>query len=237
MNTKKKTCILLVTLCLLIGCAIGGTLAWLTAKTDKVTNTFTTSDINVELAETDREYKMVPGWTLDKDPVVTVKAGSEDCWLFVEVTESTEPKLANYIAYQVDLADSSKNKDGWTQGTGVDGNGVPTNVYFRKVTGVDTTGDGKSFNVLGAGKLGDNSATYEWKENQVLVLPTVTKEMMEALNQNGATKPTLTFEAYAVQLWKTNKPAETATEAQKIAAQFTVTEAWNQAKKLKTTTP
>lgn len=233
MKTKKKTCILLVTVCLLIGCAIGGTLAWLTAKTGEVKNTFTTSDINVDLTETKEDFKMVPDWTIDKDPVVTVKAGSEDCWLFVEVTESTNPKLADYIAYQVDLADPETEKDGWTKGTGDTGNGVPTSVYFRKVTDVGTTGDGKSFKVLGAGTKEVESVTYSWNEDQVLVLPTVTKGMMEALNKDGAVKPTLTFEAYAVQLWKTNKPVESATDEQKTAAQFTAAEAWTQAQALK----
>lgn len=231
MKAKKKTCILLVTVCLLIGCAIGGTLAWLTAKTAKVTNTFTTSDINVELAETKDDFKMVPGWTIDKDPVVTVKEGSEDCWLFVEVTESTNPKLTDYIAYSVDISEAA-----WTQGegTGEGKNGVPTNVYFRKVTGI---ANDTEYNVLGAGSKKVDNVTYSWGANQVLVLPTVTKEMMEALNKDDVVKPTLTFEAYAVQLWKTNKLAESATDEEKIAAQFTAAEAWNQAKKLKTTTP
>lgn len=218
MKAKKKTCILLVTVCLLIGCAIGGTLAWLTAKTDEVKNTFTTSDINITLEETTgTDYKMVPGWTIDKNPVVTVKAGSEDCWLFVEVTESTEPKLADYIAYSVNISE-----DAWTQGegTGEGKNGVPTNVYFRKVTGV---ANDTEYNVLGAGSKVVDEVTYSWSANQVLVLPTVTKAMMEALNQNGATKPTLTFEAYAVQLHNTN------------STEFTAAQAWGQAVALKTT--
>lgn len=54
---KKRTLALLVALVLVVGCIIGGTLAWLTAKTDAVVNTFTTSDIDVTLTETEEEYK------------------------------------------------------------------------------------------------------------------------------------------------------------------------------------
>ena len=52
---KKRTLALLVALVLVVGCIIGGTLAWLTAKTDAVVNTFTTSDIDVTLTETEEE--------------------------------------------------------------------------------------------------------------------------------------------------------------------------------------
>ena len=67
--------------------------------------------------------------------------------------------------------------------------------------------------------------TYTWADNQVLVKPTVTKADMEALNVEGAKKPTLTFAAYAVQLYKSN------------GVKFTPAEAWNLAKDLTTPTP
>lgn len=228
MRTKKKTYILLIAACLLICCAIGGTLAWLTATTEDVKNTFTTSNIEVELKETTSDYKMVPGWTIAKDPKVTVKAGSEDCWLFVEVTESTAPKLQDYIAYSVDTGN-----DQWTQGEGTgDGkNGIPKNVYYRKVTGVAATGEGTSFEILCAGSETVDGISYSWKKNEVLVRPDVTKTQMKALEKKDAAQPALTFKAYAVQLWKTNKPADGATEEQITAAQFTAAEAWTQASK------
>lgn len=222
MRGKKKTYVLLTAVCLLLCCAIGGTLAWLTADTEKVTNTFTTSNIDIALGETTENYKMVPGWTIEKDPTVTVKAGSEDCWLFVEVTESTDPKLADYIAYSVDTGE-----DRWIQGegTGEGKNGIPENVYYRKVTGIT---EDQTFCVLGAGSNDFDGITYSWGKDHVLVLPTVTNEQMNALNGEGALKPTLTFKAYGVQLWKTNNTENT---------EFTVSEAWAQAKALITTTP
>ncbi|MGN1231703.1 MAG: hypothetical protein ACI4TP_07365, partial [Anaerotignum sp.] len=43
---------------------------------------YTYGDINIELEETTgTTYEIVPGNDLTKDPKVTVKAGSEDCWL------------------------------------------------------------------------------------------------------------------------------------------------------------
>lgn len=224
----SKALALVLALILVAGCVIGGTLAWLVDNTDPVINTFTTSDINIELKETKTEFQMIPGWTIDKDPVVTVKAGSEDCWLFIKVEETgkvtvgtgSDAKTYNFsdfIAYKI--------ADDWTAGKGVksdenlDGDGIPTNVYYRKVEGVNVD---KSFDVLGADSRVCGSVTYGWAEDQVLTLPTVTKEMINAVNAEGADKPTLTFTAYAAQLYKTNKPAS----GDATAAQFTAAEAW-----------
>lgn len=116
---KKRTMALLAAVLLVVGVAIGGTLAWLTAQSDTVTNTFTTSDINITLAETTgNEYKMIPGHTITKDPKVTVTAGSEDCYLFVKLE-----KLNNYNDYLTYTVDDTL----WQP--------VPneTDVYYRKV--------------------------------------------------------------------------------------------------------
>ena len=114
---KKKTLALVLALTLLVAGVVGGTLAWLTDRTAEVKNTFTVGDINIGLTETNRDYKMVPGNKLDKDPTVIVKAESEACWLFVKVTESAN--LGDYITYNI--------ADGWTALAGVDG------VYYREV--------------------------------------------------------------------------------------------------------
>ena len=179
---KKKTLALLAALVLVIGCIIGGTLAWLTAKSDTVTNTFTTSDIKVKLEETTgTNYKMIPGYTIRKDPQATVLTGSEECYLFVKLDESTNFK--NYMTYEM--------VEGWTVVPG------ETNVYFRKVL---TTDIGTPYSVL--------------KDNQVTVKDTVTKEQMNALDVEGAVKPTLTITAYASQLYKS------------AGVEFTAAEAW-----------
>ena len=114
---KKKTLALVLALTLLVAGIVGGTLAWLTDQTAEVKNTFTVGDINIGLTETTADYKMVPGNTIAKDPTVTVKANSEACWLFVQVTESTN--LKDFITYAI--------AEGWTALPGVDG------VYYREV--------------------------------------------------------------------------------------------------------
>ena len=127
---KKKGLALVLALALMVVGAVAGTLAWLTAKSDTVTNTFTTSDIKVKLEETTgTNYKMIPGYTIRKDPQATVLTGSEECYLFVKLDESTNFK--NYMTYEM--------VEGWTVVPG------ETNVYFRKVL---TTDIGTAYSVL-----------------------------------------------------------------------------------------
>ena len=135
---KKKLTVSLAVLALVACMTAGATLAWLTAKTSSVTNTFTYGDINIELKETTGEsYKMVPGNTIAKDPKVTVKANSEACWLFVKVEKSTN--FDEFMTYGV--------ADGWTKLDGVDG------VYYREVA---SPTDDTVFDVLK-----DNSVTVK----------------------------------------------------------------------------
>lgn len=126
----KKKVLSIVAVVLVLCCAIGGTLAWLTAKSDVVTNTFAPSGIDIKLEETTgKDYKMVPGYTISKDPKVTVKDGSEECWLFVKLEKS-----ANFDSFMTyDMA------EGWEAVTGVPG------VYARKVL---TANFGTAYSVL-----------------------------------------------------------------------------------------
>ena len=126
---KKKGLALVLALTLLVVGVVAGTLAWLTAKSDTVTNTFTTSDIKVELKETPKEYKMIPGYTISKDPTATVLDGSEECYLFVKLDESTN--FDDYMTYEM--------ADGWTALKDVNG------VYYREVKTADI---GKAYSVL-----------------------------------------------------------------------------------------
>lgn len=114
---STKALVALLALVLVIGCSLGGTLAWLTDK-DEVTNTFTVGDINIKLEETTgEEYKILPGTTIKKDPVVTVLKDSEDCWLFVKLTEEN---WCAKVTYQC--------ANGWTElSTG-------SKIYYRMVT-------------------------------------------------------------------------------------------------------
>ena len=119
---KKKILVACLCVALAVLTIAGTTLAYLTATTGPVTNTFTVGNIDITLAETKTDFKMVPGSTIDKDPKVTVKAGSEACWLFVKVEKSTN--LDRFIAYTID--------SGWTALSGVNG------VYYREVSAAAT---------------------------------------------------------------------------------------------------
>ena len=81
-----KTMFMILAVVLIVGISVGGTLAWLTATTGPVTNTFTVGDINIDLKETTPpNYKIVPGGESDKNPTITVAKGSEDCYVYVTV--------------------------------------------------------------------------------------------------------------------------------------------------------
>lgn len=168
-GVATKTLIVALAVMLVVGCAVGGTLAWLTDTTDEVENVFTVGNIDISLAETTTNFKMVPGATISKDPKVTVEAGSEACWLFVKVTESDN--LDDFISYTI--------ANGWTELTGVTG---VSGVYYREVAASTTD---EVYSVL--------------TSDQVTVKDTVTKAMMDAITNQSTTDPTLTFKAYAVQ--------------------------------------
>ena len=172
---KKRTVALLLALVLLIGGAVGGTVAWLAMKTDSITNTFTAGNINITLTETDTdpntdgnqyEFKMVPGAEITKDPTVTVKANSEACWLFVKVVEvnNADPQFLDYTI-----------ADDWTAVDGALG------VYYCAVTAADAD---QEFPVLA--------------DDQVTVSEDITKSQLDTAETSGKL-PTLTFTAYAVQ--------------------------------------
>lgn len=106
MEKAKKILALLLCAILLVGATIAGTVAYLT-DTDEVQNTFTVGQVHIDLTETDTDndsntadnvtvndvqrdkanaYKLMPGIAVKKDPIVTVKANSEDCYVRVKVT-------------------------------------------------------------------------------------------------------------------------------------------------------
>lgn len=126
-SVSSKAFAAVLALVLVLGCALGGTVAWLVAESGPVTNTFTYGDINIALTETTGEdYKIIPGVDIAKDPKVTVKANSEACWLFVKVDE-VGTFVADKVTYSV--------ADGWTALTGQPG------VYYREVGAVTADTD------------------------------------------------------------------------------------------------
>lgn len=129
MGGKAFTAMLALTLVLAAYWAVGGTAAWLAAKSDPIASTFTFGDINITLKDEDPQegqIKIIPGVDILKALKVTVQADSVDCWLFVKV-EETGTFVDGKVTYAMD--------DGWTQG---DGSPIPEDVYYREVNGATT---------------------------------------------------------------------------------------------------
>ncbi len=193
MSKKIKILAIAVAFVLVLGVAVGGTIAWLTDKTEAVTNTFTMGDIQITLIETastindgdsdenTNTFKMVPGATIAKDPKITVLADSEDCWLFVKIEEEND--FDTFMTYEI--------ADGWTALDGVDG------VYYRDVNASNTN---QPFTVL--------------KNNNVTVKDTATRDDFEDLDTDydGTVEademPTLKFTAYAIQMQSIDNAAD-----------------------------
>ena len=191
-NRKTRSAMrrMLFTLALVLVVAVasvGGTIAWLTDKTDPVTNTFTVGDINITLTETFNtdtnndgtndawQAKLIPGTTYDKDPVVTVKANSEKCSLFVKFEEINNP--SNYLEYSSNLKESE-----WTQ-LDQDTN---KNVWYKVV---ESSTNDQSWNLLAG--------------NQVTVKDTIVKSGTTGITApvmpTHENAPQLKYTAYAIQ--------------------------------------
>lgn len=198
-----KPLTILLALTLLLGCAIGGVIAWLTAETGEVTNTFTIGDINIQLKEhkllengeldekdevtENAGYQFVPGDTLPKDPFVRVTADSESCYVFIKITE-----INNNLAALNGKVINWAVRDGWTEYK-PKATGFGTVSYYYRV--VEQPGAGEAaledqvFYILTGGDKAN-------KFGQITVNPEITKEMVKSLTDN---KPMLKFDAAAVQ--------------------------------------
>lgn len=99
----KKSVIIILTLSVVLLLVAGGTIAWFTAQ-DSVTNTFTIGNIAISLAEPEWSEdinKIYPGAEIPKDPTVTVKANSEDCYVYVMIDNKLNATLPNAVALEI----------------------------------------------------------------------------------------------------------------------------------------
>ena len=138
----KKTILIVAAMLLVAALAVGGTLAYLTSTTDEVVNTFTVGDVEITLTETSTanegkgilageavkdekdefvgyKYHILPGLKYDKEPVVTVEEGSEDCYVraFITIDKSSEFD-AIFAANKLTMADVLNfNTTNWTAQT------------------------------------------------------------------------------------------------------------------------
>ena len=169
---KRNTFALALAAVLLVGAAVGGTLAWLTDQTATIRNHFTIGNLDITLQETDgkttldadqetkvhSDYKMIPGGpAMAKDPSVVVKKLDNGA------------NVDAYLDYSIDTTQ-------WTQVSGT------TDVWYTTVAADEVAAANKTIPVL--------------TNNQVTVKGTVTRAMMEAVEAEGLD---LTFQAYAIQ--------------------------------------
>ena len=108
MKSKKKVFVTVLCAVLLVAASVLGTMAYLTSQ-DTVTNTFTVGNVQIKLdeakanpdgslvANADRvkanSYKLLPGHTYNKDPMVTVLKGSESSYVKMTVTFTKAAQL------------------------------------------------------------------------------------------------------------------------------------------------
>lgn len=126
----KKSIVAIIALLMLCTSFAGTTYAWLVAKTEPLENVFTVGDINIALTQTKPNInKLIPGANIATDPVVTVMADSEDCWLFIKIVKSTE--FDDFMEFAI--------AQGWTPLKSV------PDVYYRQV---DSSKENQDFSVL-----------------------------------------------------------------------------------------
>lgn len=136
---KTKSIIITSTVVIVLIAIVGTTIAWLTSHTNFLTNVFTYGDIEISISESDtndgdedintNSYEMIPGININKDTKVTVKAGSEDCWLFIRLIKEND--FDEYMIYSLET--------NWTLVEGYE------NVYYTKVNKMDTD---QTFNIM-----------------------------------------------------------------------------------------
>lgn len=172
----SKLILMSLALILVICGIIGGTVAWLIADTKPVVNTFTYGDINIALVETDVDGDGDP--TVNKYPMVPGNSIEKDPK--VTVLANSE---ASWLFVKLEKSENFDDfmtfevAEGWAALENVPG------VYYRAV---DKSDSNAQFEVL--------------KDNTVNVKGDVTKEMLNALDKDGANNyPKLTVTAYAVQ--------------------------------------
>ena len=152
---RKKLIAMVIALACVLVFGVGGTIAYLTHIAGPITNTFTYGDVSITLTETTgQDYSMIPGKTITKDPIVTVKGGSESSWLYVKVTKTMN--FDDYLSFEM--------ADGWKQ---LDGH---PDVYYRSTT--RAYGD-TSFTIIKDNAVIVSSSLTEEKMTAISVFPRV----------------------------------------------------------------
>ena len=198
MKTKSKA--LLLTLCavLLVTASVLGTMAFLTSN-DEVVNTFSVGSVAIKLdeakANTDgslvegaarvkaNSYKLLPGHTYNKDPMVTVLSGSEPSYVKMTVTFSKANELDAIFA--PGGADLTKIFNGYD----------PANWTYKDNT-TDAAANTRTYEFWYKEAVGapDGDVALDALFDSITVPGSVTKEQLATIEGM-----TITVNAYAIQ--------------------------------------
>lgn len=198
MKTAKKA--MLMTLCaiILVVATVFGTMAYLTS-TDKVVNTFTVGNVAIKLdeakANTDgslvagadrvkaNSYKLLPGHTYNKDPMVTLLEGSETSYVKMTVTFSKANEL------DAIFAPSGANLTSIF-------NGYDSTNWIYKDNTKDATADTRTYEFWYKEAVGAPTADVALDAlfDSITVPGTITKEQLATIEGM-----TITVNAYAIQ--------------------------------------
>lgn len=156
----KKKLMSVLAIVLVIAMSVAGTYAYLTSQ-DSVTNTFTVGNVAITLdeaeantdgslvADADRvkknTYKLLPGHTYNKDPMVTVAANSEECYVKMTLTINNAAALDAIFAGvdgHANMADifGGYDKNTWIYQSNTKDGDTRTYTFFYKDK-VNATGD------------------------------------------------------------------------------------------------
>lgn len=108
---KKSILVAAIAVMLVAALVVGGTLAYFTDKTEPVKNTFTVGNVGITLTEdkwdANAKHTLVPGKFYDKNPTITVDAGSQDAYVFLKLDLNKYVSLINLMG-----VDAYKNNIG-----------------------------------------------------------------------------------------------------------------------------
>lgn len=194
----KKTLTVLLALVLVIAMSVAGTMAYLTS-TDEVVNTFTVGKVQIKLDEAkanadgslvpnaDRvkanSYKLLPGLTYNKDPMVTVLKGSESSYIKMTVTFTKAAELdAIFAPNGADMTSIFNGYDG-------------TAWIYQKVT-EDAAADTRTYEFWYKEKVAAPDANVELDAlfDSITVPDFITNDQLKTIEGM-----TITVNAYAIQ--------------------------------------
>lgn len=198
MKTKSKALILTLCAVLLVAASMLGTMAYLTDN-KTVTNTFTVGQVKIKLDEAkvtpdgkpvadaarvaENSYKLIPGHTYNKDPMVTVLSGSEPSYVKMTVTFSKADELdAIFAPTGANLTSIF--------------NGYNLTKWIYKDNTEDATANTRTYEFWYNGTVGapNGNVALDALFDSITVPGTITNEQLETIEGM-----TITVNAYAIQ--------------------------------------